>query len=204
MTEAELCKKFHAWVHKLAGSFRRRYVSANYDDLVQAGFVGLLIGAKRWREDGGSSLFTYVTPWIKGSMREHLENSSGPVRVPRGKKSDPGRLPGLFIDGNGRFGRAVGEDMREREDDPDDQYTPRTLSGPAAQEDAFAEHEEAARVREAVEALPTRERELVTMVMVEGNTYEATGKRVGLSRERVRQIVKQANDVIRKRLESAA
>lgn len=70
-------------VHTCAGRFRGRGVE--YDDLVQAGCVGLCKAADRFDESRGFAFSTYAVPMILGEIRR-LFRDAGSVKVGRSVK----------------------------------------------------------------------------------------------------------------------
>lgn len=67
-------------VHSLAARFRGR--GAEYDDIFQAGCIGLYKAAMRYDESLGTAFSTYAVPVIIGEMRM-LFRSGGAVKVGR-------------------------------------------------------------------------------------------------------------------------
>lgn len=71
-------------VYEIAQKFGKN--GADFDDLVSAGFTGLLTGAQK--VDSGeydpakSKLSTYLGQWISGAIRRELKNLNNTVRVP--------------------------------------------------------------------------------------------------------------------------
>lgn len=56
----------------VALSRRMGATGAMADELVQAGFIGLMEAVRRYRPEGGARLTTYALPWILGEMRRAL------------------------------------------------------------------------------------------------------------------------------------
>jgi RNA polymerase sigma factor (sigma-70 family) len=71
-------------VYTVAQKFGKN--GADFDDLVSAGFTGLLSGAQK--VDSGeydsekSKLSTFLSVWISGAIRRELKNLNNTVRVP--------------------------------------------------------------------------------------------------------------------------
>ena len=54
----------------------------SYDDLVSAGFEGLLEGLKRYDADKGFRASTYLTHWIRQRVIREVQNTGRRVRIP--------------------------------------------------------------------------------------------------------------------------
>lgn len=153
--ERAICEDFAKQVEGIAVRFAGSRRAPAFPDLVQAGFLGLIIAARRWRPDGPASLLTYATPWIKEQIREHLDSSACAVRVPKRKRKDRKAFA------------SVGIASDKPRTDYDDSGPAVVLSTPAAQEAALIERERAAIARTALDALPDRARRMVEMVLIE-------------------------------------
>lgn len=73
----ELLKPYQALLHHLA---RRLLVPASVmtqEELVQAGYVGLICAARRFDARKGVRFITYAVPWALGEMRGALRSASG-------------------------------------------------------------------------------------------------------------------------------
>ena len=85
----------------------RRYSRGReeFDDLVQAGSVGLVKASSRFDPDRGVAFATFVAPAVEGEMRRHLRERSSGVRLPREKHrmtSELGRIRGELAASLGR------------------------------------------------------------------------------------------------------
>lgn len=70
-------------VHSIANRFRNR--GADYDDLVQAGCVGLIKAVDNYDEDRGFAFSTYAVPVIMGEIKR-IFRDGGLVKVSRSLK----------------------------------------------------------------------------------------------------------------------
>ena len=63
----------------------RRYADAPepFEDLVQAGVVGLIAAVDRYDPSRGVALGALAAPWIEGEIRRHLRDRTPAVRPPR-------------------------------------------------------------------------------------------------------------------------
>ena len=60
-----------------------RYKSyADYDDLCQEGFFGLVKAAVSWTEEGGAKFSTYAGYYIRTYMQKYIQNNGNVVRLP--------------------------------------------------------------------------------------------------------------------------
>ena len=60
---------------------------ADFDDLCQEGFIGLMLSADLWTPDGGSSFASYAFKWIRAQMRRYIDNNGSMIRIPTNQKS---------------------------------------------------------------------------------------------------------------------
>ena len=58
---------------------------AEYDDLLQEGFVGLCNAVDAWEPEGGASFISYAVFWIRQAMQRYIENNGSCVRIPSGQ-----------------------------------------------------------------------------------------------------------------------
>ncbi len=77
-----------------------------------------------------------------------------------------------------------------------------SISTPAAQEDELDKKQTAVLVREAISSLPAREKDVIQRRFFDEETLEAVGESWGVTRERIRQIEKDALCTLRKKLQS--
>ena len=70
-------------VHSIANRFRNR--GAEYDDLFQAGCVGLIKAVDNFDKDKGFAFSTYAVPVIMGEIRR-IFRDGGPIKVSRALK----------------------------------------------------------------------------------------------------------------------
>ncbi len=77
----EMVARTMALVHHVA----RRYTNRGepYEDLVQAGSVGLLKAVDRFDPDRGVSFTSFAVPNIAGEIRRYFRDKGGAVRLPR-------------------------------------------------------------------------------------------------------------------------
>ncbi|HTP20310.1 MAG TPA: sigma-70 family RNA polymerase sigma factor [Solirubrobacteraceae bacterium] len=93
----------------LVRSIARRYAGRGeeFDDLVQAGSVGLVKASARFDPSRGVAFGTFATPAVEGAIRRHLSACKRGVALapePEGTSADP-----VTADAGGEAGAATGE-----------------------------------------------------------------------------------------------
>jgi RNA polymerase primary sigma factor len=202
-------------------SLAQRYLrpEIELDDLVAEGMVGLIEAARRFDADRGVKFITYGAWWIKRSLLRFLRTFEHPVHVPKYKQHELQEFKRARQRLTQELGRAprveelcaaTGQDERSVREHSglacttssleDDEVT--TLADVAAC-DGLGDAEEMAVMRDALlrldEVLPVlddRERRILTARFgLDGSepmTLSELGQQVGLTKERIRQIEKQA------------
>jgi len=82
--EQEIGQELVLLVKPLVSALARRIaLSKEYEDIFQAGMIGLLKAADRFNLDSPVKFTTYAVPWIKGEMCSCLQSCRSPVKVSR-------------------------------------------------------------------------------------------------------------------------
>jgi len=195
------------------------------EDIVQQGSVGLLRAVAKFDPNRECRLATYAAYWIRAEIRDYVVRGYRVVRLgttKAEKRAVRAYRRSLETDASG-LAAASGMTVEKaawllpvlagREASLDAQYDGRAaiadrLAGPSLtpEEEATA-HEEGGRAREAVRRalvhLTPRERMIVRerLMADEPRTLRELGVRLGVSKERVRQIEERAASKLRARLE---
>jgi RNA polymerase sigma-32 factor len=193
-------------------------------DLVQQGNLGLLKGARKFDPSRECRLITYAVYWIRAEIRDYVVRAYRLVRIGTTKgerramrayrktrEEDPAALAresGLPIEQIERLLPMLRARDVSLDASYDDQVSvlDRLADGGALQDEALQREHHRARARhdvaEALERLPEREAMIVRerLLVDEPVTLEALGVRLGISKERVRQLEERARKRLREDL----
>lgn len=176
------------WAIKRFGYAKLGRGAIDYDDLASAGHLGLIRAAELFRPELGA-FSTYAVQWIRQCVRRELENMNSTVRVPvylqeKRRREQRKVLPVVrSLDAPLRGADESDATLADVTSDPD---------APASDEIADARGG-AARLAELMDRarLGPRDR-LVLRLRAQGVTLEEVGERLALSRERIRQLERDA------------
>lgn len=154
------------------------------DDDVQAGMLGLMRAVTDFDPSLGYTLGTYSRDWIISKIRRNRHDDHL-IRTPR-------YLDGL--DGHKYEGHVVRASRVGRFDGPEEGAAGEPWILDAEPDDGID-----AALRDAVAGLPERERRVVER-RVAGETLKAIGESMGVPRERIRQIEREAHARLRDKL----
>jgi RNA polymerase primary sigma factor len=153
----------------------------SYDDLMQTGRIALIHAHQKFDPSKGVKFETYANYWVKQRLYKECAECGYPVRYPpnswRNLKIKHGKRPGF----GGSLDSPAAEDGDSRKDLLPDRN--RVLVDEAARDAQIQADADAVMA----EVLNEREAEVVRCVS-RGDTLVATGERIGVSRERVRQL----------------
>lgn len=194
---------------------------APLEDLVQQGNLGLLKAAKKFDPDRDCRLITYAVYWIRAEIRDYVVRAYRLVRIGTTKnerravrnyrktrEDDPAALAagsGITLEAAERLlpmlrARDVSLDVTYDGESPQLDRLASNEPSPEEQNDrAQFEADARARVQEAIGRLPEREALIVRerLLQDEPITLEALGTRLGISKERVRQLEERARRRLR-------
>lgn len=185
-------------VHTCAGRFRGRGVE--YDDLVQAGCVGLIKAADRFDPARGYAFSTYAVPVILGEIRA-LFRQGGAIKIGRTTR-DRARAVSACADRlTERLGRqpTVTELAQTLTLSPEETAVLVNAAGPvvsltetdsmrelsvpeAAPESALTDR---IALEQAVASLPAQDRTLIFLRYVQGSTQTAVARQLGMTQVQV-------------------
>lgn len=79
----DLCTKNHGLVDKWAGIYQRVYGNKmDFEDLEQAGMLGMIKAAERFDLNAGTEFSTYAVWWIKQSITREIMDYGYTIRIP--------------------------------------------------------------------------------------------------------------------------
>ncbi len=205
----------------LIWSVARRYFGRGVDseDLYQLGCVGFLKAIEGYDESYGTQFSTYAVPKISGEIRRFLRDD-GAIKVSRGLKERAALIRSARQTLEQRLGRepALSELSAETGLTPEEIATAETATGPAESlqresgEEGFTLEQvlgdygqeerlvERVSLREAIDALPERERQVVYLRFFHDMTQEAASRVLGVSQVQVSRIERRAVEHLRESL----
>jgi RNA polymerase sporulation-specific sigma factor len=197
----------------LIWSIARRFFGrgVDSDDLYQLGCLGFLKAIEGYDESYGTQFSTYAVPKISGEIRRFLRDD-GAVKVSRGVKERAQAIRAARNTLEQRLGRepAISEISAETGIEPEDVAVAETATGPAESlqrengEDGFTLEQvlgdygqedrvvERVSLREAVSALPERERQVIALRFFHDMTQAAAARILGVSQVQVSRLERRA------------
>jgi RNA polymerase sigma-B factor len=197
----------------LVETLARRYrgPQAEYDDLLQAGSIGLLNAIERC-DPGRSDEFTaYAVPTVAGEMKRYIRDRGAMVRLPRPLHEAAGRLPRTREQLTRRLGRtptdaelaeAVGVTPAELGELEAALRAPVKDGGAETMADPRApSSEERLVLAGAFEVLDDQEREIVFLRYIEDLDRKQVAERLGISESQIGRRTRTALAKLRRELE---
>jgi RNA polymerase sporulation-specific sigma factor len=212
----------------LVWSVARRFFGRGVDpeDLFQLGCVGFIKAVNGYNPDFGTCFSTYAVPKIAGEIRRFLRDD-GSVKVSRVIKERGAAIRKKRSELEQKLGRepSVSELSAELGMDPEDiaaaqtatlppssldgwddggeegdafRRTPEETIGDGLQEDVILER---IALRDALRALPAKEREIIALRYYRGMTQTETARRVGVSQVQVSRVERRAMKKLREMLD---
>lgn len=178
-------------VYKIARSYARGCRHLTFEDLVSEGFLGLMRAAELFDPARGFAFSTFAVHWIRQGCTRAIANKERCIRIP------VWRLAANNAAGVSNAERTVSLDAPVGDTDEDKTWHDVFAAAePGAPE---FERSELAAVGAAVDQLPERAAAVVRG-RLQGLTLRQVGEDLGVSRERARQLERDALDTIRRRL----
>ena len=191
------------------------------DDLYQLGCVGFLKAIEGFDEGFGTKFSTYAVPKISGEIRRFLRDD-GTIKVSRGIKEQANQIRSARTALEQRFGRepSLSEISAETGISPEDIAFAETATGPAeslqresgdegftlelvlgdyAAEERMVEH---VALRAALEKLPKKEQQVLSLRYYHGMTQQNCAKVMQVSQVQVSRLERKAVDQLRQLLQS--
>ncbi|MEH0981460.1 SigB/SigF/SigG family RNA polymerase sigma factor [Micromonospora sp. CPCC 205556] len=202
----------------MAGRLARRYVGRGepYEDLAQAGALGLIKAVDGYDSNRGVPFASYAVPTILGGIRKHFRDTAWAIRVPRAAQELGAQVP----EARGRLAQQRGRQPTDRELADDlavtvsqlvaavaalDMYRLASLNEPrpgaddlerhalvGAADPAYAAVDDHLTLQLLLAALPARERRILTMRFYGDLTQAEIATRVGLSQMHVSRLLKRS------------
>lgn len=200
----------------------------DYDDLMQAGYLGLLNAAQNFDLSRGTKFSTYATYLIKGEIRHHIRDNQPVVHIPQWIKelnqevretqqeiyNEEGEFPSiqrlaeeLNIEEEGirevlkarDSMNYVSIDEERRESDPRPEYIDYGKIKSKHSEELPIEYR--VRIAQAIDSLTEVQQEVVQRLFYEEATQEEVGEEIGTSQRQVSRIKDRILDEIEEYLD---
>jgi RNA polymerase primary sigma factor len=221
-----------SFVVRVAGEYRG--LGLSFEDMLNEGNLGLLEAARRFDPQRGVRFITYAIWWIRKAILRAISDTSSLVRVPQlqQRRSESirraeGRLRARLGRDPSRRELARELDMAEREVERalQSRTKPFSLARPArdegtatvedflgsggkTQEQQVIDQESLRRLGRAFAQLSEQQRTVIVLRFGLGGerpmTLQQVGQCMGLSRERIRQVERQALEIMRRRISPSA
>jgi RNA polymerase sigma-B factor len=192
---------------------RHRGPQAEFDDLLQAGSIGLLNAIERFDPSRGDEFAAFAVPTIAGEMKRHLRDRTSAVRLPRRLQEASAQLPAARERLSKRLGRLPTEaelaaelgvdlvDLANLEPHSHDSAAPPSQAKPPEGDRELALRDERLRLAGAFEILDEQEREIVFLRFVEDLERREVADRLGISESQLGRRSREALAKLRRELE---
>jgi RNA polymerase sigma-B factor len=194
----------------LVETFAHRYERAGeYDDLFQAGSIGLLHAIDRFEIERGGELAAFAVPNIVGEIKRHLRDRTASVRLPRSLQELRARLPRAEAEAAGRLGRAATTAELARELGADEEEVERARSaarhaepeGAGEPDDALDLSDDRMALASAFTVLDEHERRILYMRFVRDQSRARVAEQLGVSQRHLSRLTQAALAKVRAELE---
>jgi RNA polymerase sigma-B factor len=209
----------------LAHQVARRYQHSGepFDDLLQVARLGLVKAVERFDPTREVAFSTYAVPTMVGEIKRHFRDTGWAIHVPRSLQERVLKVEQAQKTLAGKLGRAptVDELAETLELDVEatlealeaaSAYEARSLDAPAPAEDqdgrayvdtlggsddGFELVEDRAAVRQAMKALPERERRILHMRFLEDKTQSEIAESIGVSQMQISRLLRRSLRTLR-------
>jgi RNA polymerase sigma-B factor len=197
----------------LVETLARRYrgPGAEFDDLLQAGSIGLLNAIERYDSSRSDEFAAFAVPTVAGEMKRYIRDRAAAVRLPRTLHEAAGRLPRERERLTRRLGRtptetelaeAIGVSPAELAELEAALRAPAPGDGADTVADTRAAgSEERLMLADAFEALDEQEREIVYLRFIEDLDRKEVAGRLGISESQLGRRTRRALAKLRDELE---
>lgn len=215
---ARLWQQVEQFVKKVANRYKGY---AEFDDLMQEGYLGVNAAVEHWRQSEGGKFLSYAAYWIKQFMTRYIESSTT-MRLPSNQyqrirqykkligdfKREYGREPTKheschFLEISGAQYEALGVSALRSEigtldkelSEDGEQTIGDLLPGDTDIESEVLNRVQQRELKETiwslVDALPDQQREVIHLRYEHGMTLKSSGEQAGVTPERARQVERQ-------------
>jgi RNA polymerase sigma-B factor len=196
----------------LVETLARRYrgPQAEYDDLLQAGSIGLLNAIERCDPDRSDEFAAYAVPTVTGEIKRYIRDRGATVRLPRPLHEAAGRIPKTREQLTRRLGRtptdaelaeAVGVTPAELADLEAALRAPADLGTDSVADPRANASDERLLLAGAFEVLDEQEREIVFLRFIEDLDRKEVAGRLGMSEGQLGRRTRTALEKLRHELE---
>jgi RNA polymerase sigma-B factor len=219
-----LVRRYSGLVRWLAGRYTNPAVDG--EELVQVGFVGLVLAIKRFDPERGTDFAAFAKPTVQGEIRRYFRDKRRWIRLPRRLQETKAVLRDATEKLTHELGRnptiaelatelAVDEELVLEAMTADDAYTPRSLDAPVGADDSdswtLAETiggpderlellVDCTVLRPLLEELPVREQQIIQLRFFGGLTQAEIGAQMGISQMHVSRILSRTLAGLRERM----
>jgi len=186
-----VCRKYRGYIDKVPG--------LEWDDLQSLGVMGMTKGIARFDLKRGFAFSSYVTHWIRHDIGRYIQDQGRTIRIPVHLQEKASQGDTKAID-RLRVASTISLDApRRKSGDADGDFTLRDIV--PDDDDLEAELDDRlarASVERALDSLDPRSSEIMRHYYIDQWSYKKIGDSLGLSRERIRQIINVALDKLRR------
>src|SRR6266699_2363948 len=196
----DLVKSNLSFVVKIASEYKN--MGLPFEDLLNEGNIGLIEAAHHFDAARGTKFITYAIWWIRKSILKALSQHSAMVRIPNYQLKKVRNVRNTERMLAKELGREAARDEKVGKD-KDTPISDYLVDGRSVNpEDELIKNESQVVIRMALRSLSDQEQTvIINRFGLEGGrvfTLKEIGERLGVSRERVRQIENQAKKRLRK------